>query len=80
MTDTAQARMEDAFHLGGELVFTVRKDAPLRMTQAQARQKPHKLHRLSFHFKEPHAAQSRPAEHHPSSGCRVVFHPPDRSH
>ena len=27
--------MEDAFHLGGELVFTVRKDAPLRMTQAQ---------------------------------------------
>lgn len=31
----AQVYMENAFHLGGELVFTVRKDAPLRMTQAQ---------------------------------------------
>lgn len=57
MTDTAQARMEDAFHLGGGLVFTVRKDAPLRMTQAQARQKPHNLHQLCFRFKERHAAQ-----------------------
>jgi len=27
--------MENAFHLGGELVFTVRKDGPVRMTQAQ---------------------------------------------
>lgn len=35
--------MEDAFHLGGELVFTVCGDAPLRMTHAQARQKLHIL-------------------------------------
>ncbi len=31
--------MEDAFHLRGKLVFTVCRDAPLRIKQAQARQK-----------------------------------------
>ena len=40
--------MEDAFHLGGELLFTVRKDAPLRMTQAQVRQEVHVLRETVF--------------------------------
>lgn len=31
----AQVYMEQAMQLGGELVFTVRKAAPIRLTQAQ---------------------------------------------
>ncbi len=37
LTWSPQIYMEKAMQLGGELVFTVRKSAPIRLTQAQVR-------------------------------------------